>query len=344
MLVDRLAKQIMRRWQRRLKTKHLQAVLRYSTSIKVVNAVKLWLHMARRDVEVRAYPLQLTLDTTSVCNLKCPLCPTGMGILDRTQSVMDFDLYRRIIDTLSPYLYMVNLFNFGEPLFNKRLPEYIAYARSKGVYTSISTNLTFLSEERAEALIRSGLDHLLLSIDGLSQDTYEQYRIGGDLTKVLANLHRLMATRKRLGSTSPMVEWQYLVFNHNKHEVPNVEAFARSHGVDAVYIRKGSGPQEWSVTSEDSHDWPSIKVLPLAGRAIFCTTTWSSTQTAEYRHAATSTAARMILALLWTLKPSWTCGTTRSIGKRAVISPRSKSSQIPLLRATSVGFSGDTWK
>jgi MoaA/NifB/PqqE/SkfB family radical SAM enzyme len=252
MLADRLSTYIAHRWQKPIKAKHLRAVLRYSTPLKALNAARLLSQMRRREEVVRAYPFMLTLDTTSACNLSCPFCPTGAGTLERPNQSMSFECYAKIIDTLAPYLYLANLYNWGEPVLNKRLHEYIAYAHARRIFTSISSSFSIpLSEERIEALVRSGLDHLHLSIDGLCQDTYQQYRVGGSLDVVLANLRQLVAIRRRLRSATPFIEWNFLIFPHNRHEVPQVEAFARAKGADGVFLLRGMGPEESTLSPSE---------------------------------------------------------------------------------------------
>jgi MoaA/NifB/PqqE/SkfB family radical SAM enzyme len=165
------------------------------------------------------------------------LCPTGAGEHGRPISKMDFSDFRKIIDAIGNYLYEVNLFDFGEPFLNEELPLMIEYAHKKNISTCIGTNVTLLDDRISEFLVKSGLDHLSISIDGLSSETYSKYRVGGDFRKVIENLKCIVNWKRKLNSPLPFIEWQFLVFKHNQHEVEKVKHFARALGADGVYIR-----------------------------------------------------------------------------------------------------------
>jgi hypothetical protein len=134
--------------------------------------------MSTKKSRILGYPTHMTVDVTNICNLRCPLCPTGVGAPGREKGSMSFSLFKKIIDETGKYLISIDLFNWGEPLLNKETYKMIAYANKKHIVTSVSTNFNFLSEKLAEQLILSGLDILILSIDGASQESYEQYRVG----------------------------------------------------------------------------------------------------------------------------------------------------------------------
>lgn len=134
------------------------------------------------------------------------------------------------------YLISIDLFNWGEPLFNKQVYDMIRHAYKHHIITSVSTNFNYFSEKSAEALISSGLDFLILSIDGASQETYEQYRVGGDFQKVIQNIKILVDRKRKLGKKTPFICWQFLVMRHNEHEVEIAKKLSQDLRVDSITI------------------------------------------------------------------------------------------------------------
>ncbi|MBM4267902.1 MAG: radical SAM protein [Deltaproteobacteria bacterium] len=183
------------------------------------------------------HPYWLTLDPSNFCQLHCPFCPTGANKGTRNKAMMDFDHFKKFMDRVGPYVIRMELMNWGESLFNRRLPDMIAEAKRHGISLELHENFNHVSEETVEKLVRSGLDVISISVDGLTQETYERYRVGGRLESVLANLETLVRKRHELASPTPRIIWQFLVFRHNEHEVDRVEEFARARGADDVRIK-----------------------------------------------------------------------------------------------------------
>jgi radical SAM protein with 4Fe4S-binding SPASM domain len=210
-------------WRR---TPALLKLRRYLNARRAIGAMK------RGAGEIRSYPTYLTIDPFSACNLKCPLCPTGNGRITIKKGKLQLDMFRHIVDEMGAYLYSIDMFNWGEPLLNKDVYEMIAYAHKRHIITSVSSNFHYFDEAAAEQMINSGLDYLILSIDGATQETYEKYRVGGDLATVLQNVRTLTETRRRLGRKTPYIFWQYLVFRHNEWEIEQARQIAMELGVD----------------------------------------------------------------------------------------------------------------
>jgi len=120
------------------------------------------------------------IEPTNYCNLKCPLCPTGAGLIRREKAAMSFEDFKKILDNLGNQIIHLRLWNWGEPLLNKELPKMIKYAKSKNIYVNTSTNSSFLNKENVRELTNSGLDHLIVSLDGASEETYSLYRKNGN--------------------------------------------------------------------------------------------------------------------------------------------------------------------
>lgn len=202
--------------------------------------------------KIFGYPTHLVADITNRCNLQCPLCPTGTGVPGRKKGMMPFPTFKKIIDEIGKYLISIDLFNWGEPLLNKDIYEMITYAHERNIVTSVSTNFQYFSEESAGKMISSGLDILILSIDGASQESYEKYRIGGNFQKVIENISILVEKKRERKCNHPYIAWQFLVMKHNEHEVEAAKKIAGELGVDNIMIDPAYFPV---ATREEAMKW-----------------------------------------------------------------------------------------
>ena len=201
-------------------------------------------------VRIEGYPYWLTVDPSSCCDLKCPLCPTGQGKGAREKKLLTMGQFQKIMNTLGRWIIHADFCNWGEPLMNKDIYPMISLAKDYAVHTKLDTNLNELSQEHAEKLVLSGLDKIILSIDGASDETYRVYRKNGDYSRVINNAGLLVETRRRLKSSKPYVEWQFLVFRHNQHEIERAKIIARELGVDAINFTAPYGTGKWLTTLE----------------------------------------------------------------------------------------------
>jgi MoaA/NifB/PqqE/SkfB family radical SAM enzyme len=183
---------------------------------------------------VRGRPYILFLDPCNVCNLRCPLCPTGMNDLGRKQGMMSLDCFKRYLDPHVPYLFEVNCHNWGESLINEAVFDMIAYAQSRNIGTNMSSNLVIAREHHLDGLIDAGLEHLTVSLDGTDQESYAKYRVRGEFDRVVNNIARLLDKRRARGRRYPFIEWQYIVMRHNEDRVEEAERRAREIGVDRI--------------------------------------------------------------------------------------------------------------
>jgi MoaA/NifB/PqqE/SkfB family radical SAM enzyme len=174
--------------------------------------------------------------------------------------MLAWEEYKRIMDQLGPSLLQVEFCNWGEPLLNPRIYDMIRYAKKFGLETHLSTNLNRFSKEDAEKLIDSGLDFLILSIDGASPETYSRYRVGGDFDRVIANVKLLVEARASRGLKRPYINWQFLVFRHNEHEIEKAKALGKELGVDVVATSPAAIPwPDWVPQKEGAHLYPERK-------------------------------------------------------------------------------------
>jgi radical SAM protein with 4Fe4S-binding SPASM domain len=211
---------------------HRQPYLRYSTWPKLRNFMALKAQrLLGRDV-VSGLPYRYIIEPINVCNLHCPLCPTGTGALALPRGKMALSDFQRIVDSIAPYAYRIDLFNWGEPLLHKDIFAMIRYARSNGIAVRLSTNLNHFDARMAEETVASGLDEIIVSIDGADQEVYQKYRIGGNLETVLGNLKMLLAARRTAGRSTPLVNALTVVTKKNEAQVPAIQSLVENLGVD----------------------------------------------------------------------------------------------------------------
>ena len=145
-------------------------------------------------------PISLSIEPTTACNLGCPECPSGLKQFSRDTGNLKSENFNRWLDQLSPTLSYLNFYFQGEPFIHNDILQFISKASQAGIYTSTSTNAHFITEKKATEIVQSGLDRILISIDGTTQDVYEQYRVHGSLQKVLDGTKHLVEARKNLNS------------------------------------------------------------------------------------------------------------------------------------------------
>lgn len=182
-------------------------------------------------------PETAMIEPTNLCNLACPTCPTGTGKIAPLPQ-MTLERFDHALGALAPRLKNLALWNYGEPLLNRELPAMIAHAKDAGVgVVKVSSNVHFLDGARGSALLQSGLDVLILSVDGASQETYAEFRKEGDFDRVARSVAWLCAEKKRLGLERPRIELQFIVMRHNEHELPEIRRLARVWGVDRLRVK-----------------------------------------------------------------------------------------------------------
>jgi radical SAM protein with 4Fe4S-binding SPASM domain len=183
------------------------------------------------------YPISVSFEPTTSCNLRCPECPSGLREFTRPTGMLQKDFFRQTIDEIyKELLYLIFYFQ-GEPYLNKDFLEMVKYAHDKGIYTATSTNAHYLSDENARKTVESGLDRLIISIDGTTQDVYRQYRVGGHLDKVLEGTRNIIKWKKELKSKTPFVFFQFLVVKPNEHQIEEIKQLGKEMGVDQVRFK-----------------------------------------------------------------------------------------------------------
>jgi radical SAM protein with 4Fe4S-binding SPASM domain len=182
-------------------------------------------------------PISVSFEPTTSCNLRCPECPSGLRAFTRPTGMLNNDFFSRTINDLhKDLLYLIFYFQ-GEPYLNPDFLKMVQFAHQKGIYTATSTNAHHLTDEKARETVESGLDRLIISIDGTTQDVYEQYRVGGQLNKVLEGTRRIVYWKKKLKSRTPFIFFQFLVVKPNEHQLDDIRKIGKEIGVDQVRFK-----------------------------------------------------------------------------------------------------------
>jgi radical SAM protein with 4Fe4S-binding SPASM domain len=182
-------------------------------------------------------PISISVEPTTSCNLRCPECPSGLRSFTRPTGMLEESLFKKTIDQIHSRLWYLIFYFQGEPYLHPKFLDLVAYASSKKIYTATSTNAHYLNEENAKKTIESGLDRLIISIDGTTQETYESYRIGGNLDKVIEGTKNIVKWKKKLKSSTPHIMFQFLVVKPNQHQVEDVKKLGAELGVDEVVFK-----------------------------------------------------------------------------------------------------------
>jgi radical SAM protein with 4Fe4S-binding SPASM domain len=183
------------------------------------------------------YPVSVSFEPTTSCNLRCPECPSGLRQFTRPTGMLQNDFFKRTIDDIHKELLYLIFYFQGEPYLNPDFLEMVKYASDKKIYTATSTNAHYLNDEAARKTVESGLDRLIISIDGTTQDVYRQYRVGGNLEKVLEGTKNIIKWKKKLKSKTPFIFFQFLVVKPNEHQIEDIKRLAKEVGVDEVRFK-----------------------------------------------------------------------------------------------------------
>ncbi len=221
--------------------KEFGLIIKKLSFIKLFNAFKVygsyfgsrWLKKPMH----HGFPISISVEPTTSCNLRCPECPSGLRQFSRPTGMLDQNFFKDSIDQLKNTLINLTFYFQGEPYLNPDFLEMVKYASQNRIFTSTSTNAHYLTDEMARKTIESKLDKIIISIDGSTQDSYEQYRIGGEIAKVIAGTKNILKWREQLKSKTPYVVFQFLVVKPNQHQIEDIKKLADELGVDEVKFK-----------------------------------------------------------------------------------------------------------
>ncbi len=240
--------------------RHLWSVAKHGTPRKIANLARVEVERKQRRIELKGHPYLLIIDPCNYCNLRCPLCPTGLGTLGRPQAMLSLAHFKEYFDQLADFLFEAYLHNWGESLLNKQVFGMIDYAQSRNVGTNLSSNLSETSSSDLDALLDSGLEYLIVSLDGTSAESYSKYRVRGHFDNVVENMHELIRRRNKRRMKTPRVEWQFIVMRQNEHEVRIAEEWAQKIGVDLLRFIPVGMPYDTEDRAAVAAKWYPVTV------------------------------------------------------------------------------------
>lgn len=205
---------------------------------KRINVLRAGANLIYRRTQAWSWPIHIHVELTNYCNLRCPVCPTGSGRLNRQPAFMDPALFDRVMNEVGPYLLTMSLWGWGEPLLHPQLAEILRITQNRGVTTFLSTNGQNLDDETVQqALIKYPPTHLFVCLDGLTDETNNLFRTGSKLAPALAGVRQLAKMKRQKNSRLPVLQFRYIVMKHNEHELPQVPEFAAENQFDEIIIR-----------------------------------------------------------------------------------------------------------
>ncbi|HYW44379.1 MAG TPA: radical SAM protein [Bryobacteraceae bacterium] len=217
--------------------RHFQSpIVAKAVTLKILNLCLAKYHFLERSATLLSRPFGLNIDPANACNLACPGCVHSHTVKERqlfiwNKNMLPENRLAAFLARYGPYAIHVVFCNYGEPLINAETPRYIRVAKSFLMQAMISTSMS-IGRFDAEAYVESGLDYMLVSIDGATQPVYETFRKNGNLDLVFRNVRKLVEAKRKLGKRTPVIAWRFLAFRHNVHEVPLAIRTARDLGVD----------------------------------------------------------------------------------------------------------------
>ena len=183
------------------------------------------------------FPISISIEPTTSCNLRCPECPSGLRSFKRDTGMLEVNLFNKIIKQIDKKTTYLTFYFQGEPYLNPNFSEMVKIATDLNLYTSTSTNAHYLSKENAKKTVESGLHQIIISIDGTTQEIYEKYRVGGNLNKVIEGTKNLIEQKKILQSKFPYVVFQFLVVRPNEHQLNDIKLLAEALEVDELRFK-----------------------------------------------------------------------------------------------------------
>jgi radical SAM protein with 4Fe4S-binding SPASM domain len=183
------------------------------------------------------HPLSVSIEPTNLCNLHCPECPSGTRMLTREKGLIEPEIFKNIIDQLSPEINWLTFYFQGEPFLHPGFYEMVRYAKSKNIYVATSTNGHFLNEINAVSTVKSGIDRLIISLDGTDPESYSSYRKGGSYQKVTEGVREIVKQKRILKSHRPFIVIQFLVLKTNQHQLREIKQLGVELGVNKVELK-----------------------------------------------------------------------------------------------------------
>lgn len=204
---------------------------------------------------VLGFPEQIIIESTNMCNLKCPLCPTGSSTAKRKEGFLALENFKKIINEIGGYIYYLGLTGYGEPFLNKDILKMISYAKSRDILVMISTNAQLIDRSCAFGIVNSGLDSISISMDGAGQASYEKYKKGGEFHKVVDAIRFIREAKEDRGSKYPSITIQCVVMKQNEGELKEISGLARALKADKLVFKKVCDLRRFPYSFEEIEDY-----------------------------------------------------------------------------------------
>lgn len=255
--------------------KYLYYLNHFSSPKKILNILKNKKEFRQTKTTLKSYPYKYTFDPGNICNLRCPGCHTGIKHQEMiTPSFMKLNDFKLMFNKVKDYSLSIALYNWGEPFLNKQLFEMISHANENKVGTTLHSNFNHFNQKMADEVIKSKLTHIYLSIDGASQELYSQYRVKGNLEKVIENVKMMVETKKRAKTKLPFITWKFLNFPFNTSEIQKANEISKKIGVNNFEVFYGAIAQVRDIydQAQEFKDNPKL----LDNIKTNCSSLWSS--------------------------------------------------------------------
>lgn len=241
---------------------YLSRFARNSTPVKLTNMFLAKGAKHLRQDHLVSMPYRYTIDPTNACNLRCPLCPTGLGILGRARGLMKAADFQHVVDQITPWCYLLELYNWGEPFLHPDIFEMIRYAHQRRILVRLSSNLNHFNEELARKTVEAGLDAIIVSVDGATEESYQKYRRRGKLETVLRNLQLLVDAKRASHEDHPFIVVRMLINRYNEGEVEALREKIMAIGADIfvtgdlfIDTTDAAQRQEWLPTEAENSSY-----------------------------------------------------------------------------------------
>ena len=259
-----------------------------STIKKIYSSILPGIYTFLGKTKLPYYPSKISIESGNLCNLRCPLCPTGQQDKSAKKGFISFDIFKKIVDEMGQYLTVIRLYNWGEPMLNKDFLRMVHYAKERGINIKISTNLSMrMEDDQIEALVKAGLEKIYISCNGASSETYLKYHVGGDFDLVMDNMKRLVQKKREIPGCHTKLVWLFHVFKHNEHEIAAAKELAKKIGVKIKIskMRPDMGKEVFETTQralERDRAWmpdnPEFTVVSTKQKKrIGCMLPWTET-------------------------------------------------------------------
>lgn len=205
--------------------------------MKAVNLLQVFISYFFLKGRMWGIPPVLILETTTACQLRCPLCMIASNNFNRRNEHMDIDLIEKLLQECGNRICAALLYIVGEPFLHPEIMKIIKLFKEHDIIVKISTNGNY-SKDISEEIVRSGLDYIIFGVDGDNQEAYAKYRVGGSLNSLLSNIEKLAETKKALGSKKPFIEARLICMEHNIERIDLVKELLNNYDIDLFTIKK----------------------------------------------------------------------------------------------------------